>query len=143
MSNPKGTPANLRPPWTKGESGNSRGRPKGRSLTGILREILDGQELGGAAIPGDRTVADVFVEAVLGHAMRGGNAALIKEVFDRIDGKVPKASLAQPDDQGKPRIEVPDVDPRFVAEGGCPAEEADPVRPDAEGAADLRAGGDW
>lgn len=137
------TPANLRPPWKPGQSGNPKGRPKGRRLTDILREALDSQEIGGVPIEGGERVADVFVRAVLGHAVQSGNASIIKEIFDRIDGRVPKAAPAQPDDApAKPRIEIPDSDPRFVDEGGCPAEEVDPVRPDAEGTPSLRPGGD-
>jgi hypothetical protein len=40
------------------------------------------------------------------------------------------------------RIEIPDDDPRFVAEGGRPAEAGDPEPDPAEGADDLRSGGD-
>lgn len=78
-------PATQFPP---GRSGNPGGRPKGRSLTAILREALDADTLGEMPIVGGKTVADVLVQAMLGHAI-SGDAALIREAFTRIDGKVP------------------------------------------------------
>lgn len=87
MANPNGNPANLRP-WRPGQSGNPRGRPRGRTLTAILRDVLDSEEIDGKATPDGKDVARVFVEAVVGHAMRTGNPALVREILDRIDGKV-------------------------------------------------------
>lgn len=58
-----------------------------------------------------------------------------REVFgDRVKNEVEMDVAA--------RIEVPDADPRFVGEGGRPAEAGDRGGPAAEGADALRPGGD-
>ncbi len=71
------------------------GRPKGTftSLTSILRKALEGTELGGQKTPDDRMVSEWFIDHVIGHAMNG-NASIIKEILDRIDGKVADAIKA-------------------------------------------------
>ena len=70
-----------------GRSGNPGGRRKSASLTAILREIFD------AELPDGRTVAERFVEAMIARAM-AGDSALIREIFNRVDGKVPDAPKA-------------------------------------------------
>ena len=72
-----------------GQSGNPGGRPKGRSLTARLRELLEKGEINGKPIPGGRQVADLVVEAMVKGAIKG-NSKLIVEVLDRNDGKVPE-----------------------------------------------------
>lgn len=119
-------------PWKPGQSGNPKGSRPGRRLNDILRGALDSTSLCDQEVPGGRTVAESLIESAIAHAIKSGNPSLIKEIFDRIDGRVPKATPAQADDvPASPRITIPDHDPRFVDEGGCPAEEADPVGPDA------------
>jgi hypothetical protein len=68
--------------WKPGESGNANGRPrKGHTLTDLIEARLD---------------KEAFVQRVIGLAMEG-NMAAIKEIFERIDGKVTQ-SLAGPTD---------------------------------------------
>ena len=58
-------------------------------------------------------MADLLVRAMIGHALRG-NAAMMREILDRIDGKVP----ATKPEAGPVLVEVvrrdrdPDVKPR-------------------------------
>jgi len=89
MANPEPKTDHLIPyQFRPGESGNPRGRPKGLSLTAILHEVLDSTELCGAEVPGGRTVARALVEAMLAHAIRRGDPALIREAIARVDGPI-------------------------------------------------------
>ena len=89
MANPRGTPGNLLPAWSAGTSGNPNGRPKGSvSLTTLIRRALDGSKLGAESTPDGRTVAEWLVDNMISHAMKG-NAACLKEIMDRIEGKIP------------------------------------------------------
>ncbi len=65
-----------------GESGNKGGRPKGQSLTAVLRELLEQIPKGDTAKLKER-----IVKALLDKALRGDTRAL-DIVFDRTDGKV-------------------------------------------------------
>ncbi|HYE21210.1 MAG TPA: DUF5681 domain-containing protein [Tepidisphaeraceae bacterium] len=76
--------ANLRPPFPKGKSGNPGGRPKGESLTATLRRVLEEVD---PKHP-DATMGERLVRMVVKHAKRG-NAAIIKEIIERVDGKIP------------------------------------------------------
>ena len=69
-------------PYKPGESGNLSGRPKGTSLTSVLRELLD-------QIPkGDnKKLKEKIVKALLDKALTGDTRAL-DIIFDRTDGKV-------------------------------------------------------
>jgi hypothetical protein len=73
-----------RPPrehqWKKGQSGNPGGRPKGESLQAILRRRL-GEEHNG------KTIAEIVVDAMIKAAAQG-NSAHMKELWDRVEGKV-------------------------------------------------------
>jgi len=75
--------------WKKGVSGNPRGRPtKQDSLTSLLRDEIE------RICPADRekrTWKELVVRATLQLAMKGNPAAL-REVWDRLDGKL-KQSL--------------------------------------------------
>jgi hypothetical protein len=66
-------------------------------LTAILRQILDGQELCGQAMPEGRTVAQTLIEAALRHAIEG-DATLIREVLRRVDGAPPDGPAGTADD---------------------------------------------
>jgi hypothetical protein len=71
--------------WKKGTSGNPRGRPKKQDcLTQLLREEIR------KICPADRekrTWKELIVRATLQLAMKG-NATALKEVWERLDGKV-------------------------------------------------------
>lgn len=86
MSNPNPNPITRFKPGEEWQ-GNRGGRPKGRSLTAILREALDATEIGGKPIENGDRVADVLVNALIGHAV-AGNASLMKEILNRVDGPV-------------------------------------------------------
>lgn len=68
--------------WKPGQSGNEGGRPKGKSLTAVLRELLN-------QIPqGDnKELKEAVVKALIKKALTGDTHAL-DIIFDRTDGKV-------------------------------------------------------
>jgi hypothetical protein len=67
---------NLRP-WQPGQSGNSAGHSKGRRMASELLKHLEDT--------GD--IKEIILALV--REAKGGSFQHIKEVFDRIDGKVP------------------------------------------------------
>lgn len=73
-----------------GQSGNPSGRPKGTiSLTHKLKKIMTMPvRIKGQAFNPDRLYADLFVEMAV-CAATVGDFKFFKEVFDRLDGKVP------------------------------------------------------
>ncbi len=95
--NPNGTPKNLAPAWRRGQSGNPNGRPKGPTLTTLLRRILEATELCGEPTPGNRTVADCLAEAMIVHAIRG-NVGYLKVILDRVEGPVRHGDAPPADD---------------------------------------------
>jgi hypothetical protein len=64
----------------KGETKNPKGRPKGRSIRGRLREILDSE--------GGENVIEQLLTTALDEA-KGGDFRFWKEIADSIDGKIP------------------------------------------------------
>ena len=111
-----------------GVSGNPGGRPKGRSITARLREALESNRLGSKAVPDGKTVLDLVVEAILAEAA-AGNSRIIKELLDRIEGKV---AAAPPEVDVYANLDVRGLtDAELVAlasgsgGGGIGAEEAD------------------
>jgi hypothetical protein len=78
--------------WKKGTSGNPRGRPKKQdSLTSLLRdEIIK-------MCPADkqgRTWGELVMLATLQLAMKGNQTAL-KEIWERLDGKIAQTNKMQ------------------------------------------------
>jgi len=67
MANP-----NPKHKWKKGQSGNPNGRPKGITITELIRQKLPLEE-----------VAEITAEHI-----RKGNIQILKEFWDRIEGKV-------------------------------------------------------
>jgi hypothetical protein len=99
MANARGTPTNLAPAWTTGTSGNPNGRPKGSdSLMTLIRRALDGRTLGAEPTPDGRTVAEWLAESMIHQAMKG-NAACMKEIMNRVEGKIP-------DEKSEPEINM-------------------------------------
>ncbi len=71
----------------KGEpSRNPTGRPKGRSLTVMLRQAVDEE------LPTGQSVGEAIIVMATKMA-RAGQFAYFKEIFDRLDGKVPDRVL--------------------------------------------------
>jgi hypothetical protein len=66
--------------WTAGQSGNPSGRPRGESLTGILRE--QGQK----CPEGEGMTRAEMLSARLWNIAMGGEVSAIKYIYDRIDG---------------------------------------------------------
>jgi len=72
-------------PFVKGQSGNPKGRPpKHECLTSLLKEELE--KISSTDKEG-RTWKELIVLATLKLAMQG-NATALREVWDRVDGKV-------------------------------------------------------
>ena len=84
--------------WKKGMSGNPRGRPRKEDcLTSLLREEIR------KTCPADRekrTWKELVVRATLQLAMKG-NATALKEVWERLDGKVLQTERLQLGEDGK------------------------------------------
>lgn len=78
--------------WKKGVSGNPRGRPKKQDcLTSLLKEEIT------KICPADRekrTWKELIVRATLQLAMKG-NATAMKEVWERLDGKILQTEKVQ------------------------------------------------
>ena len=70
--------------FSKGVSGNPKGRPKLTKVTEALREQL-AESMPGA--PED-TIAEAIARALIREAS-AGNVAAIREVFDRSEGRAP------------------------------------------------------
>ena len=62
-----------------GRSGNLKGRPKGSSITARLLKILEND---------DGKVAEAIAQVIIREALKG-RFRFIKEILDRVDGKVP------------------------------------------------------
>lgn len=78
--------ANLRPAWQPGQVTNPKGRPKGtgdrRIITNLLVELLEQ--------PNAKTKkenAQIVAEALL-RVCKRGNVKAIKELLDRVEGRV-------------------------------------------------------
>ena len=96
QSGNNGRTAHLKPhQWKPGQSGNPAGRPKSPSLRERLVTVLERQAkdvpyaaklLEDLSLDDGATVGDVVASALCVAAI-SGNAALMKDIFDRIDGK--------------------------------------------------------
>lgn len=77
--------ANLKP-WSKGESGNPKGRPKSITLSEAYRRML------AQPLPDDpdRTFADAIAEVLCNEAVKG-NVGAAREICDRTEGKARQA----------------------------------------------------
>lgn len=91
-------PENLMPPWKPGESGNPKGLPKGTKwLKTRLRELLEHGGLG-----------DKVLEALIKKAQKGDVLA-IREILDRIDGKVSQEVEQKTEHTGGITIKIVDT----------------------------------
>ncbi len=79
--NSGGPPPNLAPHcYPPGVSGNPGGRPKGRSPTALLREVLE-------EFDGDKAKVRKMVDTLVKLAIDGDRQA-IKDIIERVDGKI-------------------------------------------------------
>jgi hypothetical protein len=71
-----------------GVSGNPGGRPKGRSITAYLNEMLERTEIEGVDIPAGSCGAEALALVFFREAV-AGKFPFAKEILDRTEGKVP------------------------------------------------------
>lgn len=88
--------------FQKGQSGNPGGRPKGPSLKA---ELI--RQLGKKGDDGRKNV-DAIAAALIEQA-RDGKIEAIREILDRVDGKVPQQQQVMGDGGGPVRIEAYDI----------------------------------
>ena len=93
MSNPT-PPSSVTGKWQKGQSGNPKGRPSQKPFKEALANLVSG----------NKEAMMVAAAALLARAQTGDVAAL-KEVADRLDGKVP-ASVGGSTELGPVKLEV-------------------------------------
>jgi Family of unknown function (DUF5681) len=80
-------------PWKKGQSGNPAGSKKTKPITDALWLALNR-----AAAGGDKKVLNQVADTLIKKALKTGDVSAIKEIWDRIEGKVPQ-QIATPEDQ--------------------------------------------
>ena len=84
---------NLRPPWKPGETGNPMGRPQGKSMVTILRELLDKNMLmptdpitGEATDSGRLSIREILMMQLVSLGIKGDRHA-IESILDRLEGR--------------------------------------------------------
>lgn len=80
--------------FTPGQCGNPGGRPKGRSLTARLRDIVERSN--GTT----KDIGDAVMEVLVKSALKGDMKAMAL-LLDRVDGKVPQPLITQQPDVSK------------------------------------------
>ena len=80
--------------WIRYEASLRKDKPFNDQLVIVLNEKIDSADGSPKKL---RKLAEVAVEQAL-----AGNAVMIKEIWDRTDGKVPQAQIHQGDDDGGP-----------------------------------------
>jgi hypothetical protein len=118
--NPTPTPENLRP-WKPGQSGNPGGRPKKRPVSEELASLL-GENDGAAS----KALAKVLLREAL-----KGDIAFVRELLNRIEGKVPD-KVEVKENEARRRPHAIDDDPDDDDDG--PGEDAGQP-PSVEGSA--------
>lgn len=96
--------ANLAPAWPPGQSGNPKGRPVKRPITDAIEQVLE------RGIPEDiargrpelrgKKMLDLVAEQIVRHVIKG-NAGALKEMYERIEGKM-KQVIAHEGEDGQP-----------------------------------------
>jgi hypothetical protein len=79
--------------FQKGKSGNPAGRPKGRTVTTALRELSQTEHNG-------KVLVDLVAERIMKEALQGKHA-FVKELLERLEGKVPDKALIETKGQQK------------------------------------------
>ena len=81
-------------PWKPGQSGNPKGKPRGKTLTPLLREMLGKKVKFKNPFTGEKKltkISDAILINLIGTALSDkGSTKAIVEIFDRIDGKSPQ-----------------------------------------------------
>jgi hypothetical protein len=76
--------------FSKGQSGNPGGRPKGRSCAAMLRDILDEEaKLKDRPAGHGISVRELLMRKLVDQATKTMDPALLRIIFERSDGKVP------------------------------------------------------
>jgi hypothetical protein len=114
----KGLSGNPDTQFKKGQSGNPGGRPKTKPFRDALEAILK------AAGPEEDLLA--VARALRGQAL-AGNVVGIREIADRLDGKVPQA-IAGTDEDGNLTPLVPVINIYGRPEPQAPSKAVDGVR---------------
>ena len=83
--------------------GNAKGRPPGRSITAMLRDMLDQTTFDGKELPDGKTVASLVAEVIIRGAL-AGRFPFLKMLLDRTEGKV-RDRVEEPAYQA-PRIRI-------------------------------------
>jgi hypothetical protein len=115
--NPNPVPPPVEHQFKPGQSGNPNGAPKGPYLTTILKKLLDEEiEIVDAETGLKRKIrkSELVTVALLKQAAKG-NVKAIREIMDRIDGKVPqKIGLTGADGENliPPQIIFAPISPR-------------------------------
>jgi hypothetical protein len=72
--------------FPKGQSGNKGGRPKGRSVSARIRELLEGTKLGETKMPNGKQVADIVADIIVREALKADHR-FVTTLLDRTEGK--------------------------------------------------------
>jgi Family of unknown function (DUF5681) len=70
-----------------GVSANPGGRPKGRSITARLRDLLEKGEINGKPVRNGEHLADLVAEVIVTKALKGDHR-FMQMLIDRVDGKL-------------------------------------------------------
>ena len=70
-----------------GQSGNPTGGRKGPTLRGAIAELMARHEIAGKRIAGGKTVQQLLAEVIIRGSLKG-KFPFVKEVFDRLEGRV-------------------------------------------------------
>jgi hypothetical protein len=71
--------------WKPGQSGNPKGRPRNDSMTDLLRNLTNAPCLTDAEM---RSYAELLARTLVHQGLKG-NLGAIKEIFNRLVGRVP------------------------------------------------------
>lgn len=88
-------------PWAPGQSGNPGGRPKTKVVSDLIKARLARISDDDPRTDAER-VADVIVDGAL-----GGDIQFIKELLNRVEGKVAEVILAEltPEQEGQDALD--------------------------------------
>lgn len=91
--------------WKKGQSGNPGGRPKRKPLTDLMLEALSETDAKGQTLM--RSIIERWALEVM-----GGSASHLKELLERVEGKVSDGVTQEDETEAPKRIIVPSIDAR-------------------------------